>query len=373
MNSITRNNYEIFFIDYFDKKLSEKQEEELFLFLEANPDLKFEFDMFSGIKAEPDVTIGFSHKERLKKNTITLFNYKSWFVGLLEGDLSPIQKSELNSFLEINPELKPELEILKQTKLYPDHSITFSNRKILKKQGRILQMHSSFRSISAIAAMVTLILISWFFIKQMKQSNVFVNDEVPKIDQREKLETLQPLQAENGSNDFKSAERVPDTVFRRENSNKKKVLKPVEPVFANQQPKPKEEVASPGKPYKQNDPSIAATGIKPKQTARPSQNFTPGLDTLPPFALSGNTEAKKLTLSDIFSEDELKELGVDASGVQQKQITNSIGSFAKRELKKAAGLSDIELSKQVNITQQTVTYALEVGSKFSVTHITARR
>ena len=43
---INRTNYEIYFIDYFDGRLDEKSQKELFAFLKANADLKDEFDRF---------------------------------------------------------------------------------------------------------------------------------------------------------------------------------------------------------------------------------------------------------------------------------------------------------------------------------------
>ena len=43
---IDRNNYEVYFIDYFEGNLNREEREELFQFLFLNPDLKNEFDEF---------------------------------------------------------------------------------------------------------------------------------------------------------------------------------------------------------------------------------------------------------------------------------------------------------------------------------------
>ena len=74
---ISRSNYEIVFIDYFDGKLDKIQQEELFVFLRMNADLQDEFNHYSGIHAEPDLNLGFDGKDRLKKDIITIFNYKT--------------------------------------------------------------------------------------------------------------------------------------------------------------------------------------------------------------------------------------------------------------------------------------------------------
>ena len=85
---ISRSNYEIVFIDYFDGKLDKIRVEELFKFLSVNQDLKEEFDQFMSVNAKPDLTLEFSGKEKLKKETITYLNYKTLLIGYLENDLS---------------------------------------------------------------------------------------------------------------------------------------------------------------------------------------------------------------------------------------------------------------------------------------------
>ena len=66
--------------------LGEVLKKELFIFLEANPDLKEEFENFEMIFVPAPAKI-FPDKDRLKKNTISRYNYKTWFVGYLEDDL----------------------------------------------------------------------------------------------------------------------------------------------------------------------------------------------------------------------------------------------------------------------------------------------
>src|SRR5437764_5793 len=88
-----------------DRIRRKKQKAELFIFLDNNPDLRQEFNLFSNIPAKPDFNVGFISKDRLKKNTITFFNYKTWFTGYHENDLSAEQKKEVEFFINKNQSL----------------------------------------------------------------------------------------------------------------------------------------------------------------------------------------------------------------------------------------------------------------------------
>ena len=46
---LSRSNYEIYFLDYYEGNLTESQRRELMSFLEQNPDLKEEFDSFVNV------------------------------------------------------------------------------------------------------------------------------------------------------------------------------------------------------------------------------------------------------------------------------------------------------------------------------------
>ena len=64
--SININNYEIYFIDYFDGNLPEEVVAELMLFLEANAELKEEFESFENINLTQDKIV-FEDKSSIKK------------------------------------------------------------------------------------------------------------------------------------------------------------------------------------------------------------------------------------------------------------------------------------------------------------------
>ena len=60
-------------------------------------------------------------------------NYELYFIDYLEGNLSPLQERELMVFLEGNPDLKEELQIVKQTRITPPSEIIFPGAENLKK------------------------------------------------------------------------------------------------------------------------------------------------------------------------------------------------------------------------------------------------
>ena len=103
---LTRSNYEIYFLDYYEGNLTESQRRELMSFLEQNPDLKEEFDSFVNVSVEPDHLTVFSNKESLKKKEgVNLSNYKTWLVAYTEGDLNDNQKKDVDRFLAAHPDL----------------------------------------------------------------------------------------------------------------------------------------------------------------------------------------------------------------------------------------------------------------------------
>lgn len=61
-------------------------------------------------------------------------NHEIFFIDYLEGNLDPSQERELMVFLEGNPDLKEELDLLRNTTIRPDDSIAFPEKEELKKE-----------------------------------------------------------------------------------------------------------------------------------------------------------------------------------------------------------------------------------------------
>lgn len=95
---ITRENYEIYIIDYLDGTLTDEQSKSLMEFLRANPDLQEEFELIKDVEL-PNENIIFNDKKSLKKSfkqfPITEETIDEWSIAALENELTA---DEINQF-----------------------------------------------------------------------------------------------------------------------------------------------------------------------------------------------------------------------------------------------------------------------------------
>lgn len=353
---IDRLNYEAYFLDFHEGNLSEGLTRELFSFLNNNPDLKEEFESFEMISVVPPDK-KFFDKDSLKKDTITTSNYNTWFAGYIENDLSSEQKKEVEAFVEKNHSLKTELEIFKQTKLVPDHQILFEDKKQLKHGGKVIVFTPQVYRL-AVAASVVLLLLTYFFFRNTDMKEV-AHHEIPKSETGKEKSPLLPEQKSfanqvNKGEVNKEEEKVNHFVERKNIAgNKKPELKKETPVQENKMNEPmltqKNEPAQPNVIEKKDVPENLFAENKKHEPFKPTTS----------------------QLSQVFSDDELKELGMKNKAKQKEE--NGLWDLASKgasELSKATG-TDISLKKHVDAIADTKTFALAVG-KFSVSHTSGR-
>lgn len=131
---ITRNNYELFFIDYLEGNLSTNEKAMVENFLVENPDLKEELDLICSDElqlsddSEPPLDFSFLKKEAL----INEENEDEFFIGRIEQDLSQEQEKLLDLYLIENPSKREKMESYKQTILVPE-LMSFPNKRRLKR------------------------------------------------------------------------------------------------------------------------------------------------------------------------------------------------------------------------------------------------
>ena len=107
--NISRSNYEIWFIDHADGKLTAAQEKQLMCFLEDHPDLKEEFELFLADDLSlADVNVEMPGKEMLKKHLIS----SEQLIAYFENDLSQKDRSAVESALKNNKSLAAEYSVL---------------------------------------------------------------------------------------------------------------------------------------------------------------------------------------------------------------------------------------------------------------------
>jgi hypothetical protein len=209
--NINKENYEAYFLDYYEKSLGTEQVAELMVFLEENPGLKEEFEDFDiEIVLAPDDDLHFTKKESLKKTVLIPFggidetNYEETILAELEGELSEKETVALKGFLSANPKIKPEYNLLKSTFLVPDKTIVFENKKELKKGGlfapEALGYSTQIYYTLSIAATIIILLGFYFGISKRGRDK----RDFTKLN---RIEALRPSFSENktiGSRNFKT-------------------------------------------------------------------------------------------------------------------------------------------------------------------------
>ena len=158
---ITRVNYELFFINYFDGNLSPDEIDELMLFLKVNPDLEDELLNFQNIDLSNKEEVHYENKNNLKKTisdkkSINSDNINEFLIAYIEKDLSALDKARVEKFLKENPGYKKSLYTFRKTVLVPDLSVTFFDKKTLKKKAATKEFRIKYfyYTIAAAAALI---------------------------------------------------------------------------------------------------------------------------------------------------------------------------------------------------------------------------
>jgi hypothetical protein len=338
---INRSNYEQFFLDFYDGTLNAAQKKELFAFLDANADLKAEFENFEKISVEPAGKVYFD-KERLKKNTVTIYNYKTYFTAWLEKDLNDEEVAELNVFLEKNPGLKQELEIVKQTKLFPDYSIKFENKGALKKGGKVIALNPWVYRTAAIAASLALIFVFTYVINKKG-----TNTEVA-VTKNEKTEQTTPA--------VKQLADVKEEKTSVEVKEKKNVVTPLKRIVT---PEVKNVLADKSSNEKE---AMPVTDERAKENMLPVKVVISKEDEV----ASINVDSLKKNYQ-VFTDEELAELGMAETPVKEQSALNkAAGSLGK----KLFGES-VKIENRKNEKDSTQTFALALG-QFEFSRTTSR-
>jgi hypothetical protein len=139
---ITRDNYEPFFLDFLEGNLEENQIDQFLDFLEQNPDLKEELQLFENVRL-PEEHIPFPERKQLYRNRADeISEHQNQVIAYLEGDLETDEQKSFEIYLSSHPELKKEYDLFAKTRLIPDAGVKYSEkRKLYRKTGTILIMN----------------------------------------------------------------------------------------------------------------------------------------------------------------------------------------------------------------------------------------
>jgi hypothetical protein len=135
--NINRHNYEEFFILYMDNELCSDDRRMVEAFVLQHPDLKEELDLLVQFKMSPDAEILFPGKEELIRingeTPVTINNYQEWMLLYIDNELTPVQKNNVEQFIQTNSSVKEELTLLLKAKLQPEQ-IVFANKQTLYRR-----------------------------------------------------------------------------------------------------------------------------------------------------------------------------------------------------------------------------------------------
>jgi hypothetical protein len=175
---INRNNYEAYFIDYLEDNLDKNIVDDFIEFLQQNPKLKEELSVLGRISVVPE-NISFNKKSNLYKEKLDSekeFNQAA--IATLEGDILATDKSEFENYIANHPDKKRDVILFGKTKLQPDETIIFKNKKKLyhRSKAKIVFLWTS-----RIAA-VLILAFAFFALFKNNTNTVLPENNIAKVE-----------------------------------------------------------------------------------------------------------------------------------------------------------------------------------------------
>ncbi len=152
---INIENYEAFWVDYLDGKLSETDEERLFAFLESNPEISANLiDTDDFMLPAPEVK--FPGKASLKAE----HQIENLLISKIENEISAEDDKFITSKINSDAKIAASFSQYQKTILVPDTSIVFEGKKYLKKATVI----PLYRYTAAVAAAFAVVFVSGYLL-----------------------------------------------------------------------------------------------------------------------------------------------------------------------------------------------------------------
>lgn len=137
--NINRHNYEEFFLLFADNELCAADRKAVEVFVAENPDLKKELQLLLQTVSSIDDVV-FKNKEQLLKPPVTPLQEQ--LLLHIDDELPAAEKQQLLQLINTDAAAAKEFALLQQTKLLPDASVVFTNKKELyrKEEGRVIRI-----------------------------------------------------------------------------------------------------------------------------------------------------------------------------------------------------------------------------------------
>ncbi|HOZ29970.1 MAG TPA: hypothetical protein PLL66_03550 [Bacteroidales bacterium] len=144
---ININNYEAWWVDYLDGKLSESDEEKLFAFLESNPKISSNLiDTDDFMLSAPDIR--YPEKSSLKADS----QIENLLIAKIENEINSEDNKFISERIETDKKVATAYSTYQKTILVPDSSIVFEGKKYLKKK-EVIPLYK-YASAAAVFALV---------------------------------------------------------------------------------------------------------------------------------------------------------------------------------------------------------------------------
>ncbi len=290
---INKNNYEIWFLDYFEGNLSEEEIRILYDFLDENPELKMEFEDFELLSLNPENVI-FNKKDNLKQNlninTIAdLDEFETLAVKELEGDISKEEKAELDSILRFSEVRNKEFKAFNHTVLKPEKNRIFENKESLKrKPGLVVPLWV--KIVTPVAAVLLLLI----FAKNI------INDKPAKIENN-----VQVVENDN-KNKTNNIDKIDqDIIAKPVTQNKKHNTKNISPQYVKNQKYRHNSVEKTQKVLKKEEIKNNFIAFSAIDISIPERKSTINMDKLKPALKSIaliNNNTRKIRKKDVKTE-----------------------------------------------------------------------
>lgn len=228
---INRNNYEAYFIDYLEGNLDEKLVNDFIEFIQQNPDLKAEMELFNSVSLEPE-DLEFAKKDRLYKEKFDVENtFNHAAIAQLEGDLNEAENADFENYLSKHPEKQKEAALFAQTKLTPDESVQFP------KKSRLYHRHAgrTFLLWAGRVAAVLVLAVSVYFFLDNSSENIPENKvAVVKENNQEQEKQVPENTAENKTAQKATPETEKQPATPSPAHEQKAIAQPVQEKIKNQ-------------------------------------------------------------------------------------------------------------------------------------------
>ena len=153
---ITRQNYEIFALDYIEGKLPDDLKKEFESFLNQNPDIHDEINSLRETITVPIENISFTNKHNLKRSHINGLTYaEELIIAEIEGIATEKQKKELREIIKSNPQIAKDYHAYELTRLQAPR-IKYPYKQRLKR--KVINFTLLAKNAIAYAALLILLL-----------------------------------------------------------------------------------------------------------------------------------------------------------------------------------------------------------------------